>query len=56
MTQDELNNIIALAVQAIAQVAAERGKTPAEVLADSTAIDDETLKRALAFQAELNKP
>lgn len=55
MTQQELDNIIQLAVEAIAQFAAEKGKTPQEVLADSNAIDDATLARALAFQAELNE-
>lgn len=55
MSQSEVNKAIQLALEAVAQYAAESGKSDAQIILDSGLLDDQTMVNALAFQAELGK-
>ena len=47
-----INLLAPLAAKGVAQISAERNVNPAQVIADSNALDDATLARAIAFQAQ----
>lgn len=60
MTAQELNTLIStiatlepLVAGGIAQIAAEKGVDPAQIIADSGQLDNVTLSNALQFRAKL---